>query len=135
MPLAPEHHLGPLHGERQLLAKAVSTLCCAAVKPDLPPGGRSHYSKDGFQLQELSEKAGHELQTPSGEPEREAGDWHGAKPEPRSHRVAQSQEATMWSSSKRTTAAPRAAGVGRPRPVRRHGGLLSQRTPKAKQTK
>lgn len=66
-------------------------LCCAAVKPDLPPGGRSHYSKDGFQLQELSEKAGHELQTPSGELEREAGDWHGAKPEPRSHRVAQLQ--------------------------------------------
>lgn len=74
MVLPPEHHLGPLHGERQLLARAVSALCCVSVKPNLPPGGRSHYSKDGFQLQELSEKAGHELQTPSDELGREAGD-------------------------------------------------------------
>ena len=55
--LAPEHHLGPLHEERPLLAGAIYAFCCAAVKPDLPPGGRSHYSKEGFQLQELSEKA------------------------------------------------------------------------------
>ena len=87
--LAPEHHLGSLHGERQLSTRAISALCRAGVKPDLPPGGRSHYSKDGFQFQELSEKAGHELQTPSDEPDRKMGDWHDAKPEPRSHHVAQ----------------------------------------------
>lgn len=54
--LVAEHDLGPLRGERQLPAAAVPVLRCAAGKPDLPPGGRSHYSRDISQLQQLCEK-------------------------------------------------------------------------------
>lgn len=96
--LASEHHLGPLQGERQLLAGAVSARCCAGVKPNLPPGGRSHYSK------ELSEKAGHELQTLSEETDGDRGAWHGVKPEPRSHCMAQQTPKTKASKIKEPTA-------------------------------
>lgn len=96
--LASEHHLGPLQGERQLLAGAVSARCCAGVKPNLPPGGRSHYSK------ELSEKAGHELQTPSDEPDGERGAWRGVKPEPGSHCMAQQTPKTKANKIKEPTA-------------------------------
>lgn len=73
-----------------------------AVKSDLPPGGRSHYSKDDFQLQELSEIAGRDLQTPSDEPGREVGD---------DMMLNQGQQVTAWPSSKHTTSALCAAGM------------------------
>lgn len=96
--LASEHHLGPLQGERQLLTGAVSARCCAGVKPNLPPGGKSHYSK------ELSEKAGHELQTPSEETDGKRGAWCGVKPEPRSHCMAQQTPKTKASKIKKPLA-------------------------------
>lgn len=54
--LVAEHDLGPLRGGRQLPAAAVPVLRCAAGKPDLPPGGRSHYSRDTSQLRQLCKK-------------------------------------------------------------------------------
>lgn len=59
------------------------------------------------------EKAGHELQTPSDEADREAGDWQRAKPERGTHRVPSSPCTTT-------------AGMRCPHHVHWHGGLLTQ---------